>query len=548
MLQIKPPQGTMIYASPRNEKSASLWALPGGNLWEKFEVITLKTNHRQGNNRMYADILNRIRIGKQTEEDLSMLRTRIFPRNSPHLPTDALLVTGENKIVQSVNEKRINELPGELIEVEAEVSSKTRGKYKPKIDKSGQVKNTPLQQILRLKRNARVMLTMNLDVCDNLANGVLGTVVDFVKKVNGELQYVLVKFDSEDVGKEYRKKINFDRQYPGENLTAIKKIEFDFQLKEGGTSTATAMNFPLRLAWATTCHKIQGHTVKYPEKLILDLKCWLQPAMVYVALSRVQCLDQLFILESLPEDKIKPWTDALEEMNRLDALDKLRETIEDFRMSTMNTRSIQLHFDDIIRDHSLLSSSVICIQETWLKPEDNEMNYQIEGKKCYMNNVRRGAGIATYCDETFEHLKDITALTYQITAIDSVDMRIINIYRSSDANNVTVKKAIESLVDTNSKSILICGDWNYCHREEYNHPIYQFLIEKNFVPVQIPPQATHREGRSLDMIWTRLLVEADVTTWINFVYYTDHGQQYFTKRPTINYTDTSTDPPELGEG
>ena len=257
ILQIKPPLGTMIYASPMNQKSSCLWGMPDGNLWEKFEVITLKTNHKQGDNRLYADILNRIRIEEHTDEDISLIRSRVFQRNSENLPTDALLVTGENKIVQRVNERRINELSGELIEIEAEVTSKARGKYKPKIDKSGQVKNTPLQQTLRLKKHARIMLTMNLDVCDNLANGSLGKVVDFVKKNNGELQYVLVKFDNEDVGKEYRKKHNFERQYPGENLTAIKKIEFDFQLREGGTSTATAINFPLRLAWATTCHKIQ---------------------------------------------------------------------------------------------------------------------------------------------------------------------------------------------------------------------------------------------------------------------------------------------------
>ena len=66
----------------------------------------------------------------------------------------------------------------------------------------------------------------------------------------------------------------------------------------------------------------QGHTVKYPEKLILDLICWLQPAMVYVALSRVQCLEQLYILDELPVDKMKPWDDAFTEMARLDALDK----------------------------------------------------------------------------------------------------------------------------------------------------------------------------------------------------------------------------------
>ena len=95
--------------------------------------------------------------------------------------------------------------------------------------------------------------------------------------------------------------------------------------------------------------------MKYPDKLVLDLKCWLQPAMIYVALSRVQCLEQLFILEDLPEEKIKPWAEALQEMERLDALDRERETKEVFRLSTMNTRSMQSHFEDIIRDYSLLT-------------------------------------------------------------------------------------------------------------------------------------------------------------------------------------------------
>ena len=272
--------------------------------------------------------------------------------------------------------------------------------------------------------------------------------------------------------------------------------------------------------------------MKFPNKLVLDLKCWLQPAMIYVALSRVQCLEQLFILEDLPEEKIKPWADALEEMERLDVLDQARETEEVFRVSTMNIRSIQSHFEDIIRDYSLLSSSVICIQETWLKPEDDGFNYQIDGKTLYLNSVRKGAGIITYCDETFEHIKDIKAVTYQLTAIDSVNIRIINIYRSSNANNVTIKEALGSLLDINSKSIIICGDWNFCHRDENNHPIYQFLIEKNFVPAQIPPQATHSEGRCLDMIWTRFLSsDADHISWNNFVYYTDHAQQFLTKHP-----------------
>ena len=271
--------------------------------------------------------------------------------------------------------------------------------------------------------------------------------------------------------------------------------------------------------------------MKYPEKLILDLKCWLQPAMVYVALSRVQCLEQLIILEVLPDEKIKPWADALQEMERLDAIDKQRERKEVFRLATMNTRSIPSHIEDIKRDYSLISSSVICIQETWLKPDDNGINYQLAGKKLYLNSVRRGAGILTYCEETFKHIKDVTALIYQVTAIESDEMRIINIYRSSGANNMTVLKVLESLIQNNSLSIIICGDWNFCHRDEYDHPIYQFLTEHKFVPAQIPPKATHVEGRCIDMIWARFFSDTDHSAWTNFVYYTDHGQQFLTKHP-----------------
>ena len=257
IMQIKPPLGTMIYACPINEKCACLYQMPNGNLWEKFQVICLKSNHRQGESGDYANLLNRLRTGEQTDEDVSLLNTRVFPRNSSLIPEDALLITGENKIVNDVNLKKLNELQGELFEIETVVHSKTRGKFKPVVDKAGQIKNTPLQNILRIKRNARIMLTSNIDVCDNLSNGQLGEIVDLIFNEKAELSQILVQFDKKEVGTEHRKKNNASNKYRGQNLTCITKIEFEYKLKEGSASTATASNFPLKLAWATTCHKIQ---------------------------------------------------------------------------------------------------------------------------------------------------------------------------------------------------------------------------------------------------------------------------------------------------
>ena len=104
ILQIRPPLGSMIYSSPLNTRSKALYSIPGGNLWQKFDVITLKTNHRQGSDKSYADLLNRLRVGEHTVDDLDTLRTRVFNRGDPSVPDTALLITGENKKVEWENE------------------------------------------------------------------------------------------------------------------------------------------------------------------------------------------------------------------------------------------------------------------------------------------------------------------------------------------------------------------------------------------------------------------------------------------------------------
>ena len=66
----------------------------------------------------------------------------------------------------------------------------------------------------------------------------------------------------------------------------------------------TATQFPLRLAFAATAHKVQGQTVKKPNHLVLNLKTVREAAQAYVMLSRVQELNQLFILDSVYANKI----------------------------------------------------------------------------------------------------------------------------------------------------------------------------------------------------------------------------------------------------
>ena len=61
------------------------------------------------------------------------------------------------------------------------------------------------------------------------------------------------------------------------------------------------IQFSLRLAFAWTAHKIQGATIPKPRKVILNVNDTFTAAIVYVMLSRVCALNQIFILNQFEE-------------------------------------------------------------------------------------------------------------------------------------------------------------------------------------------------------------------------------------------------------
>ena len=133
ILQIKPPKGNFIYDKPSDARLKMCYQIE--DLWKKFSVITLLTNHRQGEDKNYAELLNRLRVGKQTEDDIKLLATRVFAENDPRIPDDAFHIAGTNAAVNKVNAKKLSKLPGELVELPANVTSDMKGRIEPKVDK-----------------------------------------------------------------------------------------------------------------------------------------------------------------------------------------------------------------------------------------------------------------------------------------------------------------------------------------------------------------------------------------------------------------------------
>ena len=110
ILQLRPVRARYIFDEPQNE--AFSLANTVDSLWKKFDVVVLKTNHRQGEDRVYADMLNRFRCGEFTEVDIEKLEERVRPLNHPDIPKDALVITCKNVTVNALNEEKLTKMEG----------------------------------------------------------------------------------------------------------------------------------------------------------------------------------------------------------------------------------------------------------------------------------------------------------------------------------------------------------------------------------------------------------------------------------------------------
>ena len=84
-----------------------------------FSVLNLEVNHRQGEDKPYAEILNRIRIGQMTEEDIDKLKTRVRQKNHPDLKDVSLYIVPTRKACARYNSEYLKSLEGSEILLKA---------------------------------------------------------------------------------------------------------------------------------------------------------------------------------------------------------------------------------------------------------------------------------------------------------------------------------------------------------------------------------------------------------------------------------------------
>ena len=260
LLQLKPIKMSQVFGIPESKEFLGLHNTKP--LWNQMKPMILKHNHRQGEDKAWAETLNRIREGKMTEEDIEVIKSRWIPDSL--LKETATHIFYENKDVISHNTVMLKSLAGKLMELKATQALPKGCKSKLTVNK-GTIGDTDFQETLRFKIGARVMLTYNLDLMDDLYNGAIGKVLGVEIDKNGQVYCIVVKFEEKSVGVEHRA-INYSkypelkRKYEERNGTPIFKKELKFQLGRSswkGAAQGKLLQFPLTTNYAQTNHKMQ---------------------------------------------------------------------------------------------------------------------------------------------------------------------------------------------------------------------------------------------------------------------------------------------------
>ena len=535
IMQLKPILGRYTFERPANPDFHITHLLQ--SRWHLLDVLNLRTNHRQGNDKTYADLLNRIRTGDQTEEDIDQLQARVRSKDHPDLTEVELFICCTRLKVAKHNESYLKALPGETMVLNATNHLATQKQFKPTIHAEGTIGNSSFMNKLKLKLGAKVILIHNINTEDCLTNGQLGTLIGVLTTADNHIDKLVVKFNNENAGKNTRKKYpGISAKFPGGTVIERTSFKYSLSKKRETAAQAVLIQFPLKLARAITTHKIQGGTIHKPAKVALDIESCFDAAMAYVMLSRVQEIEQIYILEKLTPNKIRPNQKALAELHAMNARSinnnpspwSSRKS-DTMKIASLNIARLAPHMIDLRADNKMQNADIIHLQETWNNDSENEQHFLAEYNAHFIN-IGPGKGLATYYKNSFKHEADIRTEAIQITKFSSEYVDSINIYRTQKGVTTELNNLLSSLISPDRITV-VSGDFNICSRINWNNRTSTYLKSINFQQYQLGP--TQISGGHIDHLYINddgpRSIKVDTERYSP--YYSDHDAILITLSP-----------------
>lgn len=281
-----PPVGT--YGD--NDTNKFCFETPTWNaVFKPHNHIQLKTMFRQ-TDPMYIEILQQIRRGDLENDKKELIQTYVNREydgvdNNGCIPTKLFALRSKTDYVNSMMFQKIKEKEyvfdaicksdctnyldtSKPFTMQDTQNCKHASEKDIEIETDYMLNNLQSNRVLRLKKGAAVMCTVNLDMDNSICNGSQGVVVDIIDTCKPPLP--VVRFSN----------------------GVTRTIQPKFWQSEELPRIAIGQ-YPLCLAWALTIHKIQGATLTMAE---MDIgQSIFEYGQTYVALSRIKSLDGLYL-------------------------------------------------------------------------------------------------------------------------------------------------------------------------------------------------------------------------------------------------------------
>ena len=361
--QLPPVRAGLPICAPNN---CALWM-------DNFKFLELTEIMRQRDDATFAELLNRLRVKSKSEtltvSDTNTLLSRVTaPENCPQ---DALFIFATNKEVDQHNDKMLQEKCTDICEIVAVdvVRNKRTGKLEQRLASASNTKADSLPSRLKIAVGARVMITKNIDTEHGITNGATGIITAILPTKEGKLlpEGVCIQFDNDKVGRGITEK----RSNSTIPLGSVKIDPYEESMDpiEQERKGGIRRQFPLRLSWACTIHKVQGLTV---EKIVISMTSMFESGHAYVAFSRVTNLHGLHLLD-FHADKIYR-NDAvalgLDKMQPLHLPDTLHRSAS-FTFVHHNVEELLQNFENLQNHYQVSKCDILLLSETWLTNRDD---------------------------------------------------------------------------------------------------------------------------------------------------------------------------------
>jgi len=240
----------------------------------KVEYVELEKVYRQKDDE-FVRLLNTIRNRSLTDDDLAQFNKRCDPQFEAQADTFYISLTSTNDLADTINEKRLSELPGRIWKAAGQIEGDFGKEYLP----------TAVE--LKLKKGAQIML-LNNDSFGQWINGTIGKIRKFEQDDNGE-EVIVAELDNGDTARISPYVWKIYRFF-------LKKDELHSE------EVGSFRQYPVRLAFAVTIHKSQGKTF---ENVVIDVgRGTFAHGQMYVALSRCTTLDGIVLKQPLKKSHI----------------------------------------------------------------------------------------------------------------------------------------------------------------------------------------------------------------------------------------------------